>query len=147
MRNNKYLWAIGVLFLISACGIQDSNTNNLSELEEEVMAIHDSIMPDMPKIHYKKEALTDWSEAEDFKNIDTTLQSDIKYTIRSLKIAEDAMWDWMSDYADESEKMQSAEDSLKTEFLLRQKYEIIKVRDLMLSSISSADSLLNSKEQ
>lgn len=135
------------ILLISACGIKEPSQSSLQMLEEEVMAIHDSVMPDMPKIHYQKEALVDWSKSEEFEDLDSTDRQNIASAIRALKKAEDAMWDWMSDYADESEEMKDSDDSLMNVFLLRQKSEIIRVRDMMLSSMSAADSLLNTQNQ
>ena len=135
------------ILLISACGIKEPSQNSLQMLEEEVMAIHDSVMPDMPKIHYQKEALVDWSKSEEFEDLDSTDRQNIASAIRALKKAEDAMWDWMSDYADESEEMKGSDDSLMNVFLLRQKSEIIRVRDMMLSSMSAADSLFNTQNQ
>ena len=147
MKNYNILAVMVSILLISACGIKEPSQNSLQMLEEEVMAIHDSVMPDMPKIHYQKEALVDWSKSEEFEDLDSTDRQNIASAIRALKKAEDAMWDWMSDYADESEEMKGSDDSLMNVFLLRQKSEIIRVRDMMLSSMSAADSLFNTQNQ
>ena len=147
MKNYNILAVMVSILLISACGIKEPSQSSLQLLEEEVMAIHDSVMPDMPKIHYQKEALVDWSKSEDFEELDSIDRQNIASAIRALKKAEDAMWDWMSDYADESEEMKGSDDSLMNVFLLRQKSEIIRVRDMMLSSMSAADSLLNTQNQ
>lgn len=147
MKNYNILAVMVSILLISACGIKEPSQSSLQMLEEEVMAIHDSVMPDMPKIHYQKEALVDWSKSEEFEDLDSTDRQNIASAIRALKKAEDAMWDWMSDYADESEEMKGSDDSLMNVFLLRQKSEIIRVRDMMLSSMSAADSLFNTQNQ
>jgi len=117
--------------------------NKLTEielLEQEVMAIHDSVMPQMTKIYYDKERLEQWLEQDTLEsNEDFTLS--VKNTIRDLKYAEDAMWKWMSDYADIAETIKESPDSTKNQLLLIEKKKIIHVRNLMLTSMEQADSL------
>jgi len=128
------------LFLtITSCN-RPPSPDKLSLLEQEVMAIHDSVMPQMTKIYYDKEYLDEWLQKDSIiQNPDLHAQA-LKCT-RELKIAEDAMWKWMSDYSDNFEPLAEESDSVKIAFLLQEKQSIITVRNLMLNSMAKADSI------
>lgn len=129
------------IFLLLSCS--EKNETNLEELETEVMAIHDSIMPKMTKIYYDRENLEKWIFEDTLNQNTEELKDKVSNTIRELKTAEDAMWQWMSDYDDLREQIKSQPDSIKLKFMNENKLSIIRVRDMMLLSMSKADSLNN----
>lgn len=129
------------IFLLLSCS--EKNETNLEELETEVMAIHDSIMPKMTKIYYDRENLEKWMLEDTLNQNTDELKDKVSNAIRELKTAEDAMWQWMSDYDDLREQIKSQPDSIKLKFMNENKLSIIRVRDMMLLSMSKADSLNN----
>jgi len=139
-----FLSSIAVLIFIS-CG--DTPGNDLEDLETEVMAIHDSVMPQMTKIFYDREKLETWILEDTLSPPSAELKKGISSTIRELKTAEDAMWEWMSNYDDLRVELESQNDSIKLREMEDQKRSIIRVRDLMLSSMAKADSLLALKNE
>lgn len=128
-----------LVLTITSCS-RPPSPDELSLLEQEVMAIHDSVMPKMTKIYYDKEYLDEWLQKDSIiQNPD--LHAQALNCTRELKIAEDAMWKWMSDYSDNFEPLAEESDSVKIAFLMQEKQSIITVRNLMLNSMAKADSI------
>ena len=126
------------LFLVqNAC--KEASINEIEVLKTEVMDIHDSIMPYMTKIYKDKEYLEQFKN--DSINTDTLLLRGIDKTIRYLKLAEDGMWEWMSNYDKIAENIESQSDSTKMTIYQKEKLSIIQVRDDMIYSMKAADSI------
>ncbi|MDX1683955.1 MAG: hypothetical protein R3275_01900 [Saprospiraceae bacterium] len=104
-------------------------------LFDEVMAIHDEVMPkvsDMSKLsrELKKEK----------QNLqDSSMIARYDQRIRELNEAEEAMFDWMRDF-DAKRKTDEA-------YLKKEKKNIKEVSELMLSSISNAQKLLENNDE
>lgn len=124
-----------LIILLSACK-ERSNTeasndeNGESPLFEEVMAIHDEVMPEMATLHRLKKQL---------QEIETPENKDFIAThIKNINESDDAMMTWMATFelpSDESEV---------DEYLRGEKVKVSEVRDLMNIAISSATSALDS---
>ena len=121
------LFAIIVLFWFSSCQEKESNNNQLTE---EVMAIHDKVMPELNVLLKLK---------MDLKKMETegTRELIIDQIIEIDK-ADDAMMTWMADY-----KLPK-EDSLVKPFLLKEKIRIQAVSDQMYLAINNSRHLLDS---
>lgn len=100
-------------------------------LYQEVMAIHDAVMPEMGTIHaYKKELKI---LKNSFSNENKILDA-----IQLLNQADDGMMDWMAAF-----KVPVNKDSVQI-YLEQEKIKIQKVSDDMYASMSSAKILIDS---
>lgn len=105
-------------------------------MEAEVMVIHDEVMPKMNDINdlsaQLREIRSNVVEDENGKSVSPEGLDD---ALKSLKLAEQAMWDWMKAYSDTKATLQ--EDQLKL-FYEKEMEKITKVRQDMLDAIQKA---------
>jgi uncharacterized membrane protein YcgQ (UPF0703/DUF1980 family) len=140
---NKTL-TLFTLLLINLTACVDPKAEQ-KKLQEEVMAVHDSLMMDMGKLSNSKEKLSlILTKLDSLKStqagLDTTiLKNKIYDTKLALSKADDAMMDWMNgfnpDYTNKSE--QEVEVYLKN-----QKTKIEEVKTLFKNSLSISDSII-----
>ena len=105
------------------------------KLYDEVMVIHDEVMPKMSDIHRAKKKLRKLKSAENEELI--TLQ------IIALDEADEAMMSWMHDF--DKPDLGSLEQDL--EYLSKEKEKISAVSDLMLNTITEAQMTIKTYEQ
>lgn len=104
-------------------------------LYNEVMKIHDDVMPKMQDISKLRRELR--------KRIPVVQDSSVVYSdILYLNKADDAMMDWMAKFSEEYMTIQKKED--KISFLKKEKQAIEHVRDIMLESIAKSQRRLDS---
>jgi flagellin-specific chaperone FliS len=117
-----------VLFAVTSCS--DSSKN---PLYDEVMKIHDDVMPKVADISKLSRQLK-----KERKEIADSIKLEIYDTnIQRLTKAEEAMYDWMRAF-------KLPEDEAKVEAYLREeKVKIQEVSDMMLSSIDEAKKLID----
>jgi hypothetical protein len=110
-----------------------SSTNSSSvSLEDQVMAIHDEVMPKMGDIHIAKKGLK--SMLDQTQNDST--KSFILQLITNLENADEGMMVWM-----ESWKVPKNEPE-KTSYLKTELIKVAKVKEDMLSSIKTANQFI-----
>lgn len=134
-----YIFILGSIFTM-ACQSGKSNDAEDTEVEnlyEEVMYIHDDVMP---KISLIQELQGKIKARQEQGEPDTTMQTAYKDALLALNTAEQAMWDWMHAFSDNYGKATTKEE--KMAFLHEEKITITDVRDKMLNSISQAEELL-----
>ncbi len=136
--NRIFLLAI-VIGLFTACQ-SDSVPPSIS-LEEEVMAIHDEVMPQMGHLSVLLDSLQHLvvGMQADTLAIDTALVSSMQTAANQLTIADEAMMDWMRHYKKPGEDMTEEQ---KMAYLEAEKVKVNEVKDKMLKSISEAEELL-----
>lgn len=104
-------------------------------LLEEVMKIHDDVMPKVKDIHRLKKQLeiqlTATNEGVDKKEIQAVYDQ--------LEAADNSMWDWMKNYR-QPDKDTPQEEIIS--YLKKEKVSISKVSKDMLSSIAAGEKLL-----
>jgi hypothetical protein len=140
----KYYKVLYILFLgsISIMGCQSGNGGEAEDAEvenlyEEVMYIHDDVMP---KISLIQELQGKIKASQDGGELDAEMQTAHQDALLALNTAEQAMWDWMHAFSDNYGKTTTKEE--KMAFLHEEKIAITDVRDKMLNSISQAEELL-----
>lgn len=117
--------------------VAESTPSEEEQLEkkrwDEVMVIHDDVMPKMGDIAKAQKKL----RALSVEPVDSV----ILQQLAELETAEEAMWAWMHELkpAPEREAMAHS-DYLK--YLDEEEEKISEVRDMMLTSISNAESLI-----
>lgn len=129
----KFFYASVLLALMAACG-NNTETEREMNLQEEVMAIHDSIMPMTDSVTRLKQRLKN-REVEISKG-DSAM---VKKAIEKLNSANEAMMQWMRQYDQPSDTL---EQSKKKTYLKEQKEKIKRVKEKMLKSIEKANIIL-----
>jgi hypothetical protein len=117
-------------FLLFACKNSQEETQAHNPLFQEVMVIHDNVMPEMTTIHQLKKEL---------KLRNTELTSPVLSNhINKLELADEAMMEWMAQF-------KLPEDKTKeTEYLVDQKEKIRTVSQQLYTVIHEAQVLIDS---
>lgn len=118
------------IFLITAC-------KEKSNLEAEVIAIHDEVMPKMGDIHVAKKQLRKLMG----EGTSDSLKTEILELISDLEKADEGMMDWMDKWDVPSE------EPAMTAYLEKEKIKITKVKEDMLNSIEAANAYLQKANQ
>lgn len=124
----------------------DNSAHQVAELEEEVMAIHDSSMVKMDAIYSRISQLKKATAAiqADSTQPDDGRNNNIIEAMVDLRSADDAMMDWMAAYKAPA-KDAPAEESIS--YLEAEKISITKVNQQIDTSIDQADKVLNNNPQ
>lgn len=128
------LVAILSIALFTSCknATDKNDSNTTSTLYDDVMAVHDEVMPKMGTIHnYKKElqAITDTLSNPE-------VSAKLTESIIQLKEADDAMMSWMANF------VAPKEEPKRTEYLNKEMTSIKEVKSKMLAAIKNAEQLL-----
>ncbi|MGK7390066.1 MAG: hypothetical protein ACNS60_06935 [Candidatus Cyclobacteriaceae bacterium M2_1C_046] len=109
-------------------------------LQEEVIAIHDEVMPRMDELMRLKEKLV--VKMDSLQNIEAEEQKmeDLKENIEQLKKADSAMMTWMRQFKPVRDTISHEE---RIEYLKHEKERIEKVREMMLRALEDARSKLD----
>lgn len=118
----------------------EGTANDIKALEDQVMAVHDEVMPKMADItrltgdlRAIKDKVTESPEGK------LVSPDGLEELMASLKLAEQGMWDWMKAYSDAKPTIK--EDQLKS-FYEGQLITITKIKQDMLSSIEKTETWL-----
>ena len=128
-----------LLFLPLAFLLVVGCTSKTETLKDEVMAIHDEVMPRMQDImNLKKQA----RQQIDSLSSDTLSQDarieELEQLIQELEEADEAMMGWMRAYKRNFE----GSDEEYMEYLMGEKQKIQQVRDEMMEAINEAEATL-----
>lgn len=110
------------------------------KLMEEVMAIHDEVMPEMGSIRRTRKALLDKLENTADEEVGKVLQDQAD----KLDESHEAMMVWMRQFNPNQDE--GVSDSAYHVYLQEQKLKMIEVRDLMVNSLNEGKALLGSGE-
>ncbi|MEL6122452.1 MAG: hypothetical protein AAFR14_01920 [Bacteroidota bacterium] len=127
-----FLALLGLILLQTACRADQDTPEGL--LYQQVMDIHDEVMPQMKDIHQLRKKLRKIEGAASNESIQDMLLE--------LQKADDQMMDWMADFKRPKEGDSNAMSYLNTEMS-----KIEKVRDNMLSTIANGQEILQSYEK
>ena len=122
--------------MLIACGQntqqeKQSSPDEVNELKDKVMNVHDEVMPKMSELNRMARTLKD-IPAERYEDIDSTM---IRQHVQRLEDAQEAMMDWMANYNSSLDTM-SKEKAKK--YLLEEKQKIEQVAKSMNESLSEA---------
>ena len=123
-----------ILSLLWIIGCKDSSTTTEDSLYDEVMAIHDEIMPKMKDINDAKKQLKKIQNEEN--------QAQVDALILQLDQADEAMMEWMNQFKPPQAEDKAARDT----YLQMQKSKIVAVQEQMMSAIADAKSILPVEE-
>ncbi len=119
------IYCLSILFL-TGCG------ENIDLLHDEVMKVHDDVMPRMGEMHQLRLELESMMADKDSVGRLPYLEA-----IGELRKGEEMMWAWMNDYR---KPTSSSTESL--EYLRKQQVEVTKVADQMTRAIEYSNELL-----
>lgn len=130
------LFIVGFLVIYSC---KEAKTDNGPTKMEEVMAIHDEVMPEMGTISKLVAQLKPLADS-------TASGQEYDKAMKDLQIAHKSMMDWMAGFGerfDHEEIMEGkALSEEKQEWLLEEEMKVKAMRDQIYSSISQAQDLL-----
>lgn len=127
---------LGLILLVSACKPNFDSTE-VNKIYDEVMVVHDDVMPKMGDIHKTKKKLKKMLH-EQLENADSS-RSNIIMSIKKLEEADEAMMQWMSDFKSEY-KGATQEETIT--YYKDQKDQISQIAQEMLSSIKEGQKLI-----
>lgn len=129
-----------LLFIFASCNLnQGANSENeyaLKKLHNEVMDIHDSVMPRMSEIGKLKRQLNEKLE----ENADSVNSESIQQMVYQLGEADEAMMNWMGEF----KKPDYSDFENAQKVYEQEKSKITTVRNKMMSTISKAKALQES---
>jgi len=125
--------AVLSVFLVLSC--KEKPTEASKVLYDEVMKIHDDVMPEMGTIHKLKKKLKKRLENE---FISEEEKSAALKAITDLEKADDGMMDWMAAF----KLPEATNDSVQINYLTKEKVVITQVEKDMWNSINAAKSIL-----
>lgn len=112
------------------------HAKSISNLQKDVMALHDSLMPAMSKLmHLKRELKIRLQDA----NMENEYSRAMRDAVVLLENADSAMMTWMRSYKTNYEGMQEGE--IKN-YLVNEKQQINEVKQKMTESMQKAISIL-----
>lgn len=135
------LYFLIVMILLTSCS-GGSKDKKEKELQEEVMAIHDEIMPEMSrleKLSQKLDSVKNSMRSKD--NASSSKIEKIEKQKQDLSEAHKSMMQWMRNYERPSDTM---EHQQVIEYLEEEKTKIQDVKEKFNSSIKQAEATLNS---
>ena len=130
MKKIKILVPIILFTFLSAC---DKKPDNQKIMIDEVMAIHDEVMPKMDEIMSLKSSLDSVSKV----SADSVKARELS---SALEVADNKMMDWMEEYNPDLLKGKSSEEISK--YYADEKAKISSVKDLTDKSIEDAKAFL-----
>ncbi len=138
MKNNPLLLFIGLLVMGSCTNAEQKQ---LEQLQNEVLAVHDDVMPHMGTVNELKTSLVEKNEmlkaSEDSSQIDQVILNDMLIT--KLDQAHEGMMAWMRQFERIDEQREVAENR---QYLEDQLQMIQQVKTDMDQAIQSAEQAL-----
>lgn len=138
MSPNYLRFFVAMFFFLSACGSDKKESNEI--LKQEVIAIHDEVMPKMDELKKLKKDLLQKSSELSADSIEMSGEIEKLNGISAdLDSAFEGMFVWMRQFKSTFEEMSDEEVEA---YLLDQKIKVQKVNDEIKASIEAAKSEL-----
>ncbi|WP_109829265.1 hypothetical protein [Reichenbachiella versicolor] len=138
MKINQLLF-LGAILLLFSCS---SEKKSEQVLMDEVIAIHDEVMPEMGTLHKLSGKLR--QTADSLLVLDSATNTDVSKQLQDLsltvELANESMMNWMREFEQPSEEM-SHDDVMK--YLQEQKTAISAVKANMITAKSDAEKALS----
>lgn len=132
---NKYFIVVLIAILV-ACGGAKEEKDPVSDLKEEVIAVHDEVMPKMGELRKVEKLLR--SKADSLSEADSLVANRHVAAADAIEHANEGMMNWMRNFDPNFEGTE--EEILK--YLDDQKKSIEQVKQKMLQSLDTGKALL-----
>lgn len=141
----RILFAVLLLAgLTFGCGEGAVDQDQLEkDLANEVMDIHDEVMPKMAEVNRFGRTLRSYYE-DNKETISADLDGQMELIQRELDAADDGMMGWMANYQALSTLKETMDHQAIMDYLSKEKEEISKVKDQINTSIEKAKKLIES---
>ena len=152
MKLIRTLFIAVIAFTVASCGnstkseettVITTDSEQFYQLLDEVMAVHDEMMPQMGKLSELRQVLEEMAE-EDPMNV-----MEYENAIADLESAHKSMMDWMKDFGEvfpyKEDRLEGMnEDQIKEsiELMKEQQVSVNAMKDEMVSSMENARALL-----
>ena len=137
---NKYL--IYYVFILSILGCKPETKLDEKQVYEEMMDIHNKVMPKMSEVNAVKRDLMDFNHNLDENSL--TVKDSVLNTIMKLSDTEDRMSDWMDAISERNKKIVPA---AMLAFLKNEKDTITTIENDVLLNLATARELLKTSVQ
>jgi hypothetical protein len=155
MKQKCIVYLTILLVTLVSCNTEAAKKQKEQKLAEEVMAVHDEIMPKMDIIFKLRKDLKNlaneraaWNDSVGTEDpslrIPESVMSENAALIRALDSSDKAMMDWMHNY-NGGEGIYDHEEIMA--YLNEEKNKIMSVRELMLKSIQDSENYLSREEK
>ncbi len=144
MNNIFSTFSIFVILLFGSCQDNDPNHIAQNKIRDELMAVHDEVMPKMGQINKLRKQLISLTKNKIIK--DSTSIEAINYTIKYLEKADEGMMDWMGEFQQPSKMRGEKSHEEIIAYLIGEKGIIQKVKDDILGSIEAASKIIEAHE-
>jgi hypothetical protein len=136
MSIKNFSIAIAIAVLALAC--EDPVTLE-NQKWDEVMALHDEVMPQMSEINRLSRSLREYKESQEA--VDPQAEQRIDAAIQELGAAEESMWEWMNNLKQLDGLREKMSHDEIMNYLNEEKATIEQVRDSMLGAVENAKKL------
>ncbi len=131
----KGLLSIAVIsFLLISCSTPQKTEEK--PMMDQVMEVHDAVMPKMGELMKTKKALI--AKAESLASMDSTTSAAMYSLAEEIDMANEAMMDWMHNF---DPNYEGTEEEVKS-YLLKKKQGIQKVAEAMNSKLEAGQKAL-----
>lgn len=125
-----------LILCVIAFSCQSGKQDEIAELKEVVMALHDDVMPKMSELNYTRKELMAFSDS--LQASDSTQAAVYATAAKNIADANNGMRNWMQNYEPDFQ----GTDEEYLEYLNGQKEAIQKVKDDMEGSLADGKALL-----
>ena len=129
-----------IAILLFSCQSNDPNHIEQEKRHDEVMVVHDEVMPRMGEIHKLGKELKKVVKNNSVEN--DSILNEIKNTIKYLESADDGMMDWMHEYSRPSKLRKDKTHEEILAYLDEEMKKVEKVKYDINTSIENAQKLL-----
>jgi methyl coenzyme M reductase subunit C-like uncharacterized protein (methanogenesis marker protein 7) len=136
MSIKNFSIAIAIAVLALAC--EDPVTLE-NQKWDEVMALHDEVMPQMSEINRLSRSLREYKKNREA--VDPQVEQRIDAAIQELGAAEESMWEWMNNLKQLDGLREKMSHDEIMNYLNEEKATIEQVRDSMLGAVENAKKL------
>lgn len=129
------LISICIAIGLHSCKEKTESTLLLEGMHDEVMAIHDEVMPEISTIRKLKKKINNKLKKEGLDDLskDMCITAD-----KNLDVAEESMMQWMADF----KKPDYTQVEASKAFYTKEMDNIQRVKDLMINSINEASKII-----
>ena len=144
---NKIINLSIAIFLLFFLACQSSDPNHLAEeaLKDEVMVIHDEVMPKTGEMTKLRKNLQNFLNQDSI--IDPTTKATVLEAITYLEKADEGMYDWMAEFKKPKKLRGEKSHEEIMAYLKEEKVKIEQVKYDMLTSIKTAVEILEKNGQ
>lgn len=124
------------------CKSNDPQHIEQEKVHDELMVVHDEVMPKMGQIHKLRKKLV--KAIKNNAELAPETKTKIEQTVKFLENADDGMMDWMSGYKRPSKLRGDKSHEEILAYLESERPKVGKVKSDILNSISQAEALITS---